>query len=99
MSNSNDVNAVWLDRETVDLSDEAFSAAVAGVVRIRRARNEGTAEARQMAIATQGVSLSPAYGSKTPAQLSADRKQDIYNSYVRSGLTHAEAARRIRELE
>lgn len=95
---SNTTRIISLDLDTHDLSDEEFSAAVAGVVRIRRARNEGVAETRQLAIATRGVSLSPAYAPKTAAQVSAERKQEIYNSYVRSGFTHEEAERRIREL-
>lgn len=91
---SNGTHVIALDLETRDLSDEEFSAAVAGVVRIRNARNEGTAEARQMAAATRGVSLRYEFRPKTSASVT----QDLYNSYVRAGCTHAEAQRRIREL-
>jgi hypothetical protein len=95
---SNGVNVVWLDTNTVDLSDEEFSAAVHGVVRMRQIRNAATMETRQLAIATGGVSLRPEYGPKSFAQQSAERKQYLLNSYIRSGCTYAEADRRIREL-
>jgi hypothetical protein len=91
---SNTTRIISLDLETRDLSDEEFSAAVAGVVTIRNARNEGTMEARQMAAATRGVSLRYEFRPRT----AADVTQDLVNTYVRSGFTPAEAERRIRAL-
>jgi hypothetical protein len=91
---SNTTRIISLDVETRDLSDEEFSAAVAGVIRIRNARNDGTAEARQMVAATLGVSLRYEFRPKTSGQVT----QDLLNAHVRAGFTPAEAERRIQAL-
>jgi hypothetical protein len=82
---------IWLDAQTRDLSDADLQAAIEGVIEIRNIRNQATAEVRQMAIATRGVSLQPQFGPKDPSD-------DLYHSYRRAGMTHDKAVARIRDL-
>jgi hypothetical protein len=82
----------WLYRETRDMSDSDFEAAIAGARHARQAARETVAYDRAMDVATGGL-----YSQRHMYEHRSGEDK-LIAAYIRAGLSTDEALRKVREL-